>query len=304
MGPSVHANSLWLTYLGVPHSNVVPAHDKIQCNKDNKDLAQPSGHPHAKFGGSSLPAGRARATRATAGQKGLLKFTLAISHLLGGRSCRWRAGPRKDRIKRTKAAPRPILWPCACRVCWLQLACRPSQNDQGNCWSKGPTAIHIGHFTLTLQVEHWCDPPEHEKIRWNGQRQHLAQCSDHAHAKFGGSNLPAGRARATKETGGPSGYSSSLWPIHTYFAGRALVWRAGTQQDTMKRTTAAPRPMLRPCACQVWWLQLACRPTRATKATGGPSGYSSSLWPIHTYFAGRALVWRAGPRKDTINGQR
>ena len=83
------------------------------------------------------------------------------------------------------------------------------------------TAVHFGQLTLSLPVEHWCDPPEHDKIRWNGQRKHLARYSDHMHAKFGGSNLPAGRARATKATGGASGYSSSLWPIHTYFAGRA-----------------------------------------------------------------------------------
>ena len=35
---------------------------------------------HAKFGGSSLLAGRARATKATAGLRGLQQFTLAISH--------------------------------------------------------------------------------------------------------------------------------------------------------------------------------------------------------------------------------
>ena len=125
------------------------------------------------------------------------------------------------------------------------------------------TAVHFGQFTLTLPVEHWCDAPAHDKIRWNGQRQQLDQSPGHAHAKSGGSSLPAGRARATKATGSPSGHSSSLWPIQTNFAGRALVWRAGPRQDTIKRTTPAPKPLPWPWACQVWWLQLVCRPSQS-----------------------------------------
>ena len=125
------------------------------------------------------------------------------------------------------------------------------------------TAVHFGQFTLTLPVKHWCDPPLQDKIPWNGQRQHLARCSGHANAKFGCSSLHARLDRATKATGGPSGYSSSLWPIHTYFAGRALMWRAGTRRDTIKRTTPAPSPILWPWACQVSCLRLACRPSQS-----------------------------------------
>ena len=99
-------------------------------------------------------------------------------------------------------------------------------------------AVHFCQLTLTLPKEHWCDAPALDKIRWNGHGQDLDRSSDHVHATFGGSSLPAGRARATKATGCPSGYSSSLWPIHTYFAGRELVWRAGPRQDTMKQTTS------------------------------------------------------------------
>ena len=127
------------------------------------------------------------------------------------------------------------------------------------------TAVHFGQLTLTLPVEHWCNAPAHNKIRWNGQRQHLDRSSGHEHAKSGGSSLPAGRARATKATGGPSGHGSSLWPINTYFAGRALVWRKGPRQDTIKKTKPAPRSIVWQWACQVWWLQLAHRLRQSDK---------------------------------------
>ena len=45
----------------------------------------------------------------------------------------------------TTAAPRPIPWPCPCQVWWLQLACRPSQSDQGNCWSLQQVTLAISH---------------------------------------------------------------------------------------------------------------------------------------------------------------
>ena len=41
-----------------------------------------------------------------------------------------------------------------------------------------------------------------DEVRSNGQRQHLDPSPGHARAKFGGSSLPAGRARATKATAG------------------------------------------------------------------------------------------------------
>ena len=64
------------------------------------------------------------------------------------------------------------------------------------------TAIDFGHFTLTLAVDHVGAPPTLDRVRSNGQRQHLDPSPGHAHAKFGGSSLPAGRARATKATAG------------------------------------------------------------------------------------------------------
>ena len=59
-----------------------PVHDKIRGNGQRQYLDQSAGHNHTKFGGSSLPAGRARATKTTAGLRGIEIFTLAISHLL------------------------------------------------------------------------------------------------------------------------------------------------------------------------------------------------------------------------------
>ena len=212
-----------------------------------------------------MPAGRARATKATGGPSGHSSSLWPINTYFAGRALVWRAGPRQDTIKRTTAAPRPILWPWACKVSWLQLSCRPSQSDQGNWWSKWSQQFTLENFTLTSPIEHWYDAPAHDKIWWNGQRQYLDQSSGHEHAKFGGSSLPAGRARATNATGGPSGHSSSLWPIHTYFAGRALVWRADPGQDTIKKTRPAPRSIVWQWACQVWWLQLAHRLRQSDK---------------------------------------
>ena len=93
--------------------------------RTTQDLTQSSGRGHANFGGSRLPKGRARATKATAGLRGLQQFTLAISHLLGGRSCQCCTGPLQDTIKQTTAPRSPIFWPWACQDWWLQLACRP-----------------------------------------------------------------------------------------------------------------------------------------------------------------------------------
>ena len=108
-----YSNSLWPfhTYLPVDPVGNAPAHDKIRENGQGQYLDQSSGHDHEKFGGSSLPAGGARATKATAGLSGLQLFTLAISHLLAGRSEGWRSGPRQDTRKQTTPLPRPILWP-------------------------------------------------------------------------------------------------------------------------------------------------------------------------------------------------
>ena len=108
-----YSNSLWPfhTYLPVDPVGGAPVHDKIRENGQRQYLDQFAGHNHAKFGGSRLPAGRARATKATAGLGGLQQFTLAISHLLPGRSGGWRSGPRQDTRKRTTPVPRSIRWP-------------------------------------------------------------------------------------------------------------------------------------------------------------------------------------------------
>ena len=148
-----YSNSLWPfhTYLPVDPVGNAPAHDEIREKGQVQYLDQPSGHDHEKFGGSSLPAGGARATKAMAGLSGQQQFTLAISHLLAGRSGGWRSGPRPDTRKQTTPVPRQMLWPLPCQVWWLQLPYRPSQSDQGNSWSQGPTAFHFGHFTLTCR---------------------------------------------------------------------------------------------------------------------------------------------------------
>ena len=148
-----YSNSLWPfhTYLLVDPVGNAPAQNKIRGNGQRQFLDQSAGHDHRKFSCSSLIAGRAKATKATAALRGLQQFTLAISHLLAGRSGGWRSGPRPDTRKRTTPVPRQIPWPLPCQVWWLQLPYRPSQSDQGNCWSQGPTAIHFGHFTLTCR---------------------------------------------------------------------------------------------------------------------------------------------------------
>ena len=51
-----------------------------------------------------------------------------------------------------------------------------------------------------------------EKLRSEFHKRDLVQSSGNAHAKFRGSSLPAGRARWTKATAGPSVRSNSLWP--------------------------------------------------------------------------------------------
>ena len=148
-----YSNSLWKfhTYLPVDPVGNAPAHDKIRENRQFQYLDQSSGHHHEKFGGSSLPADGARATKAMAGLSGQQQFTLAISHLLAGRSGGWRSGPRPDTRKQTTPVPRQMRWPLPCQVWWLQLPYRPSKSDQGNSWSQGPTAFHFGHFTLTCR---------------------------------------------------------------------------------------------------------------------------------------------------------
>ena len=110
---AANSNSLWPfhTYLPVDPVGGAPAHDQIRENRQRQYLDKCVGHYHAKFGGSSFPTGRARVTKATPGHRGLQHFTLAISHLLVGRSGGWRSGTRRDTRKRTTPVPRPILWP-------------------------------------------------------------------------------------------------------------------------------------------------------------------------------------------------
>ena len=77
-----YSNSLWPfdTNLVVDHVGARPTLDKVRSNGQRQHLYQSPGHARAKFACSSLPAGRARATKATAGLRGLQQFTLAISH--------------------------------------------------------------------------------------------------------------------------------------------------------------------------------------------------------------------------------
>ena len=144
----LYSNSLWPfhTNLAVDHVGAPPILDRVRSNGQRQHLDPSPGHAHAKFGGSSLPAGRARATKATAG--------------LYSNS----------------------LWP----------------------------------FHTNLAVDHVGAPPTLDRVRSNGQRQHLDPSPGHVHAKFGGTSWPAGRARATKATAGL--YSNSLWPFHTNLA--------------------------------------------------------------------------------------
>ena len=132
--------------MAVDHVGAPPTLDRVRSNGQRQRLDPSPGHAHAKFGGSSLPAGRARASKATAG--------------LYSNS----------------------LWP----------------------------------FHTNLAVDHVGARRPLIEYDLNGQRQHLDPSPGHAHAKFGGSRLPAGRARATKATAGL--YSNSLWPFHTNFA--------------------------------------------------------------------------------------
>ena len=126
------------------------------------------------------------------GPRQLLVQVCAAIHFgpLGRRSFERGANPRQDTMKRTTPEPSLILWPCACQVWWLYLACRPSQMHQGNCWSKCAQQFTLAH---------------------SGPSAHLL-----------------GR--------------------------RSFEQGAGPRQDTMKRTTAEPSPILWPYACQVSWL--------------------------------------------------
>ena len=175
-----YSNSLWKfhTYLPVDPVGNAPAHDKIRENGQIQYLDQSSGHDHEKFGGSSLPADGARATKAMAGLSGQQQFTLAISHLLA--------------------------------------------------------------------VDPVGGAPAHDQIRGNRQRQYLDKCVGHYHAKFGGSSFPTGRARATKATPGHRGLQHFTLAISHLLAGRSGGWRSGPRQDTRKRTTPVPRPILWP----------------------------------------------------------
>ena len=112
-----YSNSLWPFHTSLPVDPVgnAPAHDEIRENGQVQYLDQSSGHDHEKFGGSSLPAGGARATKAMAGLSGQQQFTLAISHLLAGRSGGWRSGPRQDTRKQTTPVPGQMLWPLPCQ---------------------------------------------------------------------------------------------------------------------------------------------------------------------------------------------
>ena len=74
---AAYSNSLWPFHTYLPVDPVVgaPAHDKIRGNGQRHYLDQFSGHDHVKFGGSRLPAGRARATKVTACLRGTVHYT-------------------------------------------------------------------------------------------------------------------------------------------------------------------------------------------------------------------------------------
>ena len=79
---AAYSSSLWPfhTNLAVDHVGAPPTLDKVRSNRQRQHLDRSPGRARAMFGGSSLPAGQARATKATSGLRGLQQFTLAISH--------------------------------------------------------------------------------------------------------------------------------------------------------------------------------------------------------------------------------
>ena len=125
-------------------------------------------------------------------------------------------------------------------------------------------------FHTNLAVDHVGAPPTLDEVRSNGQRQHLDPSLGHAHAKFGGSSLPAGRARATKATAGL--YSNCLWPFHTNLA----VDHVGAPPTLDRVRSNGQRQQLDPSPghahAKFGDSSLPARRARATKATAGLRG--------------------------------
>ena len=157
--------------MAVDHVGAPTTLHRVRSNGQRQHLDPSPGHAHAKFGGSSLPAGRARATKATAGlySNSLWPFhtNLAVDHV--------GAPPTLDRVR---------------------------SNGQRQYLDPSPGHAHAKFGGL---VDHVGAPPTLDEVRSNGQQQHLERSTGHVGAKFGGSSLPAGRARATKATAGLRG---------------------------------------------------------------------------------------------------
>ena len=253
----LYSKSLWPfhTNLAVDHVGAPPTLDEVRSIGQRQHLDPSPGHARAKFGGSSLPGGRARATKATAGlySKSLWPFhtNLAVDHV--------GAPPTLDRVRSNGQRQHLDPSPGHARAKFGGSSL-PAGRARATKATAGLYSKSLWPFHTNLAVDHVGAPPTLDEVRSIGQRQHLDPSPGHARAKFGGSSLPGGRARATKATAGL--YSKSLWPFHTNLA----VDHVGAPRPlmgTIKRTTAAPRPIPWPCPCQVWWLQLACRPSQS-----------------------------------------
>ena len=198
----LYSNSLWPfhTNLAVDHVGAPPTLDRVRSNGQRQHLDPSPGHAHAKFGGSSLPAGRARATNATAGlySNSLWPFhtNLALDHV--------GAPPTLDRVRSN--GQRQHLDPSPGHAhAKFGGSSLPAGRARATKATAGLYSNSLWPFHTNLAVDHVGAPPTLDRLRSNGQRQHLDPSPGHAHAKFGGSSLPAGRARATKATAGLSG---------------------------------------------------------------------------------------------------
>ena len=274
----LYSNSLWPfhTNLAVDHVGAPPTLDRVRSNGQRQHLDPSPGHAHAKFGGSSLPAARARATKATAGlySNSLWPFhtNLVVDHV--------GAPPTLDRVRSNGQRQHLDRSPGHAHAKFGGSSL-PAGRARATKTTAGLYSNSLWPFHTNLAVDHVGAPPTLERVRSNGQRQHLDPSPGHAHAKFGGSSLPAARARATKATAGL--YSNSLWLFHTNLA----VDHVGAPPTLDKVRSNRQRQQLDPSPghahAKFGGSSLPAGRARATKATAGL--YSNSLWPFHTNLA-------------------
>ena len=183
--------------MAVDHVGTPPTLDRVRSNGQRQHLDLSPGHAHAKFGGSSSPAGRARATKATAGlySNCLWPFhtNLAVDHV--------GAPPTLDRVRSNGQRQHLDLSPGHAHAKFGGSS-SPAGRARATKATAGLYSNCLWPFHTNLAVDHVGAPPTLDRVRSNGQRQHLDLSPGHARAKFGGSSLPAGRARATKATAG------------------------------------------------------------------------------------------------------